>query len=38
MIAWTGLLMHRGGVRMNLSETVVDQRYRTDEVAAIWRA
>ena len=38
MIAWTGLLMHRGGVRMNLSGTVVDQRYRTDEVAAIWRA
>ena len=38
MIAWTGLLMHRGGVRMNLSETVVNQRYRTDEVAAIWRA
>src|SRR5207245_804874 len=38
MIAWTGLLMHRGGVRMSLRETVVDQRYRTDEVAAIWRA
>src|SRR5437899_3301736 len=38
MIAWTGLLMHRGGVRMSLRETVVDQRYRTDEVAATWRA
>src|SRR5207249_1299595 len=38
MIAWTGLLMHRGGVRMDLRETVVDQRYRTDEVAATWRA
>src|SRR5436309_2445268 len=37
MIAWTGLLMHRGGVRMSLRETVVDQRYRTDEVAATWR-
>src|SRR3989442_15898909 len=37
MIAWTGLLMHRGGVRISLRETVVDQRYRTDEVAATWR-
>src|SRR5207244_11417221 len=37
MIAWTGLQMHRGGVRMKLSETVVDQRYRTDEVPVTWR-
>jgi len=37
MIAWTGLLMHQGGVRMSLEETVVDQRYRTDEVSVPWR-
>ncbi|MCI4371123.1 MAG: bifunctional N(6)-L-threonylcarbamoyladenine synthase/serine/threonine protein kinase, partial [Thermoplasmata archaeon] len=37
MIAWTGLEMFRGGVRMALAETVVDQRYRTDEVAVTWR-
>jgi len=37
MIAWTGLAMYRGGVRMGLTETIVDQRFRTDEVAAIWR-
>jgi N6-L-threonylcarbamoyladenine synthase/N6-L-threonylcarbamoyladenine synthase/protein kinase Bud32 len=37
MIAWTGLQMHRGGVRMKLSETLVDQRYRTDDVRVTWR-
>jgi N6-L-threonylcarbamoyladenine synthase/N6-L-threonylcarbamoyladenine synthase/protein kinase Bud32 len=37
MIAWTGLQMHRSGVRMKLAETVIDQRYRTDEVPVIWR-
>ena len=37
MIAWTGLLMHRAGVRMGLSDTLVDQRFRTDEVAVTWR-
>ncbi len=37
MIAWTGLQMHRGGVRMKLAETLVDQRYRTDEVPVTWR-
>lgn len=37
MIAWTGLEMYRGGVRMALSDTVVDQRYRTDEVRVTWR-
>src|SRR3989442_1368055 len=37
MIAWTGLQMHRGGVRMKLAETVVDQRYRTDEIRVTWR-
>jgi universal protein Kae1 len=37
MIAWTGLLLHRSGVRMSLEETVVDQRFRTDEVPVPWR-
>ena len=37
MIAWTGLEMYRGGVRMTLSETTVDQRFRTDEVHVTWR-
>ncbi|MGQ0798462.1 MAG: bifunctional N(6)-L-threonylcarbamoyladenine synthase/serine/threonine protein kinase [Methanobacteriota archaeon] len=37
MIAWTGLLMHRSGVSMALEDTVVDQRYRTDEVEVTWR-
>jgi N6-L-threonylcarbamoyladenine synthase/N6-L-threonylcarbamoyladenine synthase/protein kinase Bud32 len=38
MIAWTGLLMHRGGVRMDLQHTLVDQRFRTDAVDALWRS
>ncbi len=37
MIAWTGLLMHRAGVRMGLEDTLIDQRFRTDEVAVTWR-
>jgi N6-L-threonylcarbamoyladenine synthase/N6-L-threonylcarbamoyladenine synthase/protein kinase Bud32 len=37
MIAWTGLLMHRAGVRMAVEDTQVDQRFRTDEVLATWR-
>jgi N6-L-threonylcarbamoyladenine synthase len=37
MIAWTGLEMFRGGVRMTVADTIVDQRYRTDEVSVTWR-
>ena len=37
MIAWTGLLMHQAGVRMSLEDTLVDQRFRTDEVDVVWR-
>jgi len=37
MIAWTGLEMYRGGVRMTLADSAVNQRYRTDEVAVAWR-
>ncbi len=37
MIAWTGLIMHRAGVKHPLTSTVVDQRFRTDQVEVIWR-
>ncbi|TLZ61447.1 MAG: UGMP family protein, partial [Methanobacteriota archaeon] len=37
MIAWTGLLMHKAGVRMSIDDTAVDQRFRTDEVDVVWR-
>jgi N6-L-threonylcarbamoyladenine synthase/N6-L-threonylcarbamoyladenine synthase/protein kinase Bud32 len=37
MIAWTGLVMHRAGVRMTVEETKVDQRFRTDDVEVTWR-
>ncbi|MCD6248067.1 MAG: bifunctional N(6)-L-threonylcarbamoyladenine synthase/serine/threonine protein kinase [Hadesarchaea archaeon] len=37
MIAWTGLLAYRHGVRQKLEETVVRQRWRTDEVEIPWR-
>jgi N6-L-threonylcarbamoyladenine synthase len=36
MIAWTGLLMHQHGVRTPLEESIVRQRYRTDEVDLPW--
>jgi N6-L-threonylcarbamoyladenine synthase len=37
MIAWTGYVMHRAGVRMELKDTVVRQRFRTDDVDVTWR-
>ncbi|MDG6220974.1 MAG: KEOPS complex N(6)-L-threonylcarbamoyladenine synthase Kae1, partial [Candidatus Thermoplasmatota archaeon] len=37
MIAMTGVLMHNAGVKMGIEETVVNQRFRTDEVEVIWR-
>jgi N6-L-threonylcarbamoyladenine synthase/N6-L-threonylcarbamoyladenine synthase/protein kinase Bud32 len=37
MIAWTGLIMHEAGVRMDISDTQVKQRFRTDEVDVKWR-
>jgi N6-L-threonylcarbamoyladenine synthase len=37
MIAWTGLIMHRGGVRMSVNDTMINQRFRTDEVEVTWR-
>jgi len=37
MIAWTGYVMHRGGVRMKIEETAVNQKFRTDDVEVTWR-
>ncbi len=37
MIAWTGMLMHRAGIKMTIDDTKVDQRFRTDEVEVLWR-
>ncbi len=36
MIAWTGLLMHRSGVRMEVGETEVEQNMRTDSAEVPW--
>jgi N6-L-threonylcarbamoyladenine synthase/N6-L-threonylcarbamoyladenine synthase/protein kinase Bud32 len=37
MIAWTGLIMYQGGIRMSLEDTAINQRFRTDEVEVSWR-
>jgi N6-L-threonylcarbamoyladenine synthase/N6-L-threonylcarbamoyladenine synthase/protein kinase Bud32 len=37
MIAWMGLIMHEAGVRMDIKDTVVKQKFRTDEVDVEWR-
>ncbi len=37
MIAWTGLLQHTSGQRMAVEETLIDQRFRTDQVEVTWR-
>jgi len=37
MIAWLGNIMYRSGIRMNIEDTAVRQRFRTDEVEAVWR-
>lgn len=37
MIARLGSLMYSSGTRMNISDTVVEQRFRTDEVEITWR-
>ncbi|HIH95892.1 MAG TPA: bifunctional N(6)-L-threonylcarbamoyladenine synthase/serine/threonine protein kinase [Thermoplasmata archaeon] len=38
MIAWLGLLMYEVGIRQRISETVVNQRFRTDQARVLWRA
>lgn len=37
MIAWLGSLMYSSGVRMDIGDTEVRQRFRTDEVPVTWR-
>jgi tRNA A37 threonylcarbamoyltransferase TsaD len=37
MIAWTAVLMHRGGCHMDIQETEVRQNFRVDEVEVIWK-
>ncbi len=36
MIAWTGLLAFRAGVRQRIEDTNIKQRFRVDEVKAVW--
>ena len=36
MIAWTGIVMHDAGLRTKLEDSVVNQRFRTDEVDLPW--
>jgi len=36
MIAWTGLLMHKSGVRLEVEDSSVNQRFRTDQVDVSW--
>jgi tRNA A37 threonylcarbamoyltransferase TsaD len=36
MIAWTGIVMHQAGLRTKLEDSVVNQRFRTDEVDLPW--
>jgi N6-L-threonylcarbamoyladenine synthase/N6-L-threonylcarbamoyladenine synthase/protein kinase Bud32 len=37
MIAWTGLLQYNSGQRPRIEDTIIDQRFRTDEVEVTWR-
>ncbi|MCX6668020.1 MAG: bifunctional N(6)-L-threonylcarbamoyladenine synthase/serine/threonine protein kinase [Euryarchaeota archaeon] len=37
MIAWLGLLMYNSGIRMDMEESTIDQRFRTDMVDVSWR-
>lgn len=36
MIAYTGLLMYRAGIQFKIEDTIVNQRFRTDEVEVVW--
>ena len=37
MIAWLGNIMYQSGIRMDMKDTVIDQRFRTDQVDVSWR-
>ena len=36
MIAWTGLVMYQSGIRTRIEDSLVRQRFRTDEVDLPW--
>ena len=36
MIAWTGVVMHGAGIRTDIADSAVRQRFRTDEVDLPW--
>jgi len=36
MIAWLGIVMYTSGIRMDVADTIVDQRFRTDMVEVSW--
>ncbi|AAL80296.1 UGMP family protein [Pyrococcus furiosus DSM 3638] len=36
MIAYTGLRMYKAGIKFKLEETIVKQKFRTDEVEVVW--
>ncbi|MEM0457797.1 MAG: KEOPS complex N(6)-L-threonylcarbamoyladenine synthase Kae1 [Sulfolobales archaeon] len=38
MIAWTGLLMYRSGISIDIERSVIIPRWRVDEVEIIWRS
>lgn len=37
MIAWTGIVMYKSGIRMTIDDTHIRQRFRTDDVEVTWR-
>ncbi|MDD3379395.1 MAG: UGMP family protein, partial [Candidatus Methanomethylophilaceae archaeon] len=37
MIAWLGNIMYNSGVRMDIEDTLIRQRFRTDDVEVTWR-
>ncbi len=37
MISWLGLVMYNSGLRMDVEESHIDQRFRTDMVDVSWR-
>jgi N6-L-threonylcarbamoyladenine synthase len=37
MIAWLGLLMYQSGSRMDIDDSLINQRFRTDMVEVTWR-
>ena len=37
MISWLGLVMYNSGLRMDVGESQIDQRFRTDMVDVSWR-